>query len=173
MRCAFCCALGLSAVAGPGCNRDATTNADGTPARPVYVPPNARTDAINLYAQPVAVNFDQTPGPDGFGLRLYLFRRAEEFAVPCRAGELVFDLYEGRVASRDIRSADRFYQWRFSADQLRRFETRSLIGVGYALLLDWGDRPPTTDVVTLVVRHELPDGHKTYAAPIALSVMSQ
>jgi hypothetical protein len=135
-----------------------------TPPRPLD-----RADALELWASPpAAVNWDDTPGPDGVQVRLYAFQVARPQPVML-SGTLEFRMYAGRVARGDT-DAEPFKVWQFTGEDLAVRRFRSLVGWGYAARLGWGGSRPDAAVVTVQAVYRPPDGPEVASAPASIAM---
>ncbi|MFO8014440.1 MAG: VCBS repeat-containing protein [Phycisphaerae bacterium] len=135
-----------------------------TPPHPVD-----RADALELWASPpAAVNWDDTPGPDGVQVRLYAFQVARPDPVML-SGTLEFRLYAGRVRGGDP-DAEPLKVWTFAGDDLAVRRFRSLVGWGYAARLGWGGAKPKTPVVSVQAVYRPPDGPEVASAPASIAM---
>jgi len=160
------CSLAVAALLLAGCGPETGRLRPG-PNLPTAVD---RIDAMELWAAPpAAVNWDDTPGPDGVQVRLYAFqvRRAEPVLVD---GTVEFRMYAGRILAGSDTRPEPFKVWRYSSDDLavRRFRDR--IGWGYATRLGWGGPVPEAPVVTVQATYKPPDGPEVYSAPVSIAL---
>ena len=88
------------------------------------------------------MNWDGVPGADGLEVRLHLFQYSRQLPVTVK-GSLEFLLYEGVVRPGEFAKARLYHTWRFGGQALQAHLGRSAVGWGYAMRLDWTDRPPT------------------------------
>jgi len=139
------------------------------------VPPRAveQVDQIDVYAAPVAVNWDGRPGPDGIDVRVYLYQYARNLPVLVK-GALEFAVYEGVVGADDIGRARPFRRWALDAEQLEQFLGRSMVGWGYNIRLPWAPAAaPATSSVTLAARYVPTAGRSVPAAPVTIATESR
>jgi len=135
------------------------------------VPPQAVADVDDVLVRilPAALNWDESPGPDGLQVSVLFFRRGGALPVTV-SGTLEFLLYEGNVARRAVAVADPFYTWRFSAREMKGYLVRGTVGWGYAMRLAWGGKAPAAGTITLVARYSPPEGRALYSAPVAVAL---
>lgn len=156
--------VGLAGCQSPGPRRGLS------PARTS----GAGVDAIEIYASPVAVDWDGVPGSDGLSVRAMFFRFDRSQAVAVGDGELIFMLFAGRQAPAEVRNAQPLMSWRFDADQLRQVARQTIIGVSYNFHLPWeGERPPPAPTVSLTARYQPPSGPPVWTAPTTLSLVAR
>jgi hypothetical protein len=131
-------------------------------------------DAIEIYASPVAVDWDGVPGSDGLSVRAMFFRYDRSQAVAVADGELTFMLFGGRQATAQVRNAQPLMSWRFDPAQMRNVARQTIIGVSYNFQLPWdGEHPPAVATVSLTVRYQPPEGPPVWTAPTTLSLVAR
>ena len=59
--------------------------------------------------------------------------------------------------------------WSFEADDLASYRTESMVGVGYSLILRWGDAAPS-GAVEIVARLKRESGELVYSRPVSLAL---
>ena len=156
----------LACVLAAGCGAE-TGRATVSPTPPE---PVDRVDALELWASPpAAVNWDDSPGPDGVQVRLYLFRASRPQPVLV-SGTIEFRLYAGRVNRGGDPGADPLKVWTFTGDDLAVRRFRSLVGWGYAARLGWGGERPKTSVVSVQAVYRPPEGPAVAGAPAAIAM---
>ncbi len=135
-------------------------------------PPVDRVDYVVVSVQPIPMNWDDRPGPDGLEIELYLFRPSQGSLPVTVSGAMEFALYEGRPAAGDIDTARPLRTWRFAGDDLRACLARSTAGWGYAMRLAWGPDPPKTSAITLTARYVPPEGRgpPVSASPTVIAI---
>ncbi len=133
-------------------------------------PPVDRVDALELWASPpAAVNWDDSPGPDGVQVRLYLFQTVRPQPVLVN-GTIEFRLYAGRVNRGGDPGAEPLKVWTFASDDLAVRRFRSLVGWGYATRLGWGGERPEASVVSVQAIYRPPEGPAVAGAPAAIAM---
>jgi hypothetical protein len=152
-------AIVMLALAAAGC--------DG-PAAPRTV---QSIDHIMLEAAPSAVNLDEQPGPDGFEVRVTLFRQDAPLPVALE-GVLEMTMYDAVVEGPALAEATPQQIWRFDRHQLRRFAVpaRANVGIAYGMSLYWGANPPQRQTVTLAARWRRPNGSYLYSDPVTVHI---
>ncbi|KKM71108.1 hypothetical protein LCGC14_1433920 [marine sediment metagenome] len=125
-------------------------------------------DDMVVHVVPVALNWDERPGPDGLDVSVYMYLYARKLPVTVK-GTLAFEVYEGGIQGPDLATARPFFTWRFDADALQSYLGRSAAGWGYAIRLGWGPRSPATSSVTLAARYVPGKGRTIYTRPITIA----
>jgi hypothetical protein len=125
---------------------------------------------LHLIVTAVAVNFDDTPGPDGFGARVYASTPKSALAPPITRGALELLLFDGVVAAEELASRPPLRQWSYPARELKPFLQKTAVGAGYVFTPRWGDARPAKEQITVAARYVSPEGRKVYAAPGTISV---
>jgi hypothetical protein len=143
---------------------------DGNRTAPVFDPSGATIDELNLLAVPVALNFDNLPGLDGFVIKVYAGNRNRPKPVPIEAGKLELLMYDGILQRSDHGPISALRVWNFASDQLRRYQVKTSIGTGYELKLEWAEAKPKMDRITVLARYLPPAGKVIYSAPSVISV---
>jgi hypothetical protein len=149
----------LSAAGLLGC--DAQVNAPP--------PPVDFADAIALRAMPSPVNLDDTPGADGLGVRVELYRDRGKVELLTVKGALEFSMYEGVVRS-GTREVKPFRTWRYAGKELEPFLAPGIAGWGYNIPLGWGETGPATSSVTVTARYVPPRGRPMAAEPVTIRI---
>lgn len=166
--------LALGACAAAGCGGGPATlrarelkSVSLTPPSPVE-----RADAVELWAvPPAAINWDETPGPDGVQVRVFLYM-AEQAETVLVKGTVECLLYDGRVPRENLSVAKPMRVWTFTTQDLATRHLRGMAGWGYALQLGWGRNVPAASVVTVAARYVPPAGEPVYSAPISIAMPS-
>jgi len=157
------CAGGVVGCGGP-------VRQGATPDRPPA--PVSQVDVVAAEAVPMAVNWDERPGPDGVRIRVTLFQRAQPRPV-VGSGTLDFLLFPGKVGDVDPATARPAQSWTFACAELRPSLVRSIVGWGYSLSLGWGDRMPDSPTVTVFVRYAAPGGEPVWSKPVTIAISLQ
>jgi hypothetical protein len=151
----------VAAAAGCGSLR----NNPAEPPEPVDA-----ADAIDLWANPpVAVNWDDVPGPDGVRTNVFLYR-ADRAAPVLVKGTLEVTMYEGRIHEADILKAVPRQTWTLTEQELATRQMRGPPGWGYYLQLGWGRNVPASAIVTVLACYKSPKRPPIYSAPLVVSV---
>jgi hypothetical protein len=127
-------------------------------------------DEINLLAAPVALNFDQTPGPDGFIVKVYAASARQPKPVPIESGKIEVMMFDGSPDLHGAGLGRPLRVWNFTAEDLKPFEIHTSIGIGYQLAPLWGDAKPTGNKVSVIVRYTSPKGATITSAPSIIGV---
>lgn len=165
----------MLALTGCATSEEATTTPpqETPPPTTQQQPAPSPVDELNLLTQPTAINLDdETPGPDGFAARIFAARNQPFALVPIESGELELLLFDGIVRRRDMAATEPHQTWSFTPQQLRRYEQRSALGVGYTFSVRWdASRQFEEEDLTIIARY-LPPGEgarPVYSAPVTLS----
>lgn len=129
---------------------------------------NARIDAVDLFVLPVAVNWDNVPGPDGVAARIMLYRSSDAQPVAMTRGTLDFLLFEGRLGNTEIMAGKPHVSWSYTPGEMVSAVERNIVGIGYTLRLGWGPLAPRTDAITLVARYMPERGSPVFSAPVTM-----
>jgi hypothetical protein len=155
----------LAALAALGIAGCATT---GTGAGTLGLGKTPRASGIqelHLLTMPVALNLDGSPGPDGVAVKLFANVGSAAKPAPIRSGEIEILLFDGLLSGGSAVLPQPSHAWRFTAAELRGFETQAMVGTGYQLTLRWGAFRPKNDRVTLIARHPVGEGRYLYSTP--------
>jgi hypothetical protein len=120
---------------------------------------------INLLAIPVALNFDDKPGPDGFVIKIYAGNRNRAKPFPIESGKIEVLMYDGIPGVTENASLKPRRVWTYTAEELRQSQIQSSIGTGYQLAPLWGDAKPIQDKIAVVVRYTPVNGPPLSSAP--------
>ena len=120
---------------------------------------------LHLLTMPVALNLDGAPGPDGVAVKLFANVGNAAKPAPIRSGEVEILLFDGLLTGNQSPLPQPAYSWKFSAKELRSFETQAMVGTGYQITLRWGKFQPKSDRVTVIARHPIGDGRYLYSTP--------
>ncbi|NQU76128.1 MAG: hypothetical protein HQ546_07445 [Planctomycetes bacterium] len=130
-------------------------------------------DRVDLMAAPpMAMNFDGEGGPDGVGVRLYLYRLdGGKVSAVAGGGQVRFEMFEGEIPANAQVQTLPFHTWQFSADQMRLYLGRDPYGLWcYKLPLRWDDHVPATPSITVVAYYAAADGEEIRSAPATIAV---
>jgi hypothetical protein len=125
-------------------------------------------DQLHLLTIPLAVNFDNAPGADGFAIKVYASLAGEPKPVAISRGSVEILMYDGVIRTTDLETARPLRTWTFADDTLRDRQYTTSIGVGYQFALPWGDAKPTADRITVLARYRSPDGKVTASLPSSI-----
>lgn len=93
---------------------------------------------LHLLTMPVALNLDGSPGPDGVAVKLFANVGNATKPAPIRSGEIEILLFDGLLSGGSAALPQPSHAWRFTAAELKGFETQAMVGTGYQLTLRWG-----------------------------------
>ncbi len=161
--------IGLVAALAVGC---------GSPSRRPTAAPSvgskSRADGLHLFGVPTALNLDGVPGPDGFAVRVFYSLGTRARGIPISNGTLeilMFDgaLGDGFIGGTAAAPAAPLRVWPFTAPALKEFSTSTSLGIGYQLVLRWGQNRPTKEHFTVVARYRPPNGPVLLSTPSSIS----
>lgn len=138
-------------------------------ARPT--PARSGINELHLLTMPVALNLDASPGDDGIAIKLFANVAGAIKPNAIRSGEIEILLFDGLLQQGSAVPAPAF-TWLFTSQQLKQFENKSLLGVGYQLILRWDRFKPSSERVTVVARHALGQGRFLYSSPSVIACSS-
>lgn len=127
---------------------------------------------IHLVSMPVALNLDAVPGADGFAVKIFASDPKEPKPVAISGGTLDVLLYDGVIAGRPGDKVEPLRVWSYSSEDLRPYQFRRPIGVGYDFVLAWGENRPAQKKITVVGRYTAPGAAPIYSAPSSIVVVS-
>jgi hypothetical protein len=127
-------------------------------------------EAIHLYAVPVALNFDQAPGPDGFAARIYASNGRSSKGVPIKSGTLDVLMFDGGVKESELTTREPLRVWTYTAAELRELARKTSLGTGYYLSPRWDDAKPTRERFGVVARYTALPGVTIYSASSTISM---
>ncbi len=133
-------------------------------------PAGTLIDEINLLAIPVALNFDDVPGADGFVLKIFPGSRQHPQPIPIESGTIEVLMFDGVFRKDASDPVNPRQTWKYTAAELKRFEMVTSIGTGYQIALPWGEAKPTQDRISVIVRYGSPQGANILSAPSVISV---
>lgn len=125
---------------------------------------------IHLFGVPVAINFDQKPGPDGFAFRIYASDGRAPKGVAITNGKLEILLFDGAPSDAERGTTPPLRVWTYDPKKLREVAGRSSIGWGYRFALQWDDARPTGDRFAVVARYVAPSGAVVSSSPGVISM---
>lgn len=139
--------------------------------RTKVAPPVATSDdgitELNLLAIPIALNFDQFPGPDGFVVKIFAGNKNRPKPLLIERGTLEILMYDGILPATPQPSRR---AWTFPGNALRQYQLVTSIGSGYQFSLRWGDAKPQKDRISIVARYTTPEGLTVHSAPSVIAV---
>lgn len=147
--------LGLLALAGlTACSSHRAALTDTPLAQP-----SGNRDGIaelHIFCNPVAINLDGLPGPDGIGVRLFASGSTTAKGLAIKQGTLEIAMFDGVPA--DLSKTEPSKVWAFPADRLKAFGSSGRLGVSYQFALPWTDARPRQSSVTVIARYTAPKG---------------
>lgn len=140
--------------------------------RPKSSPPSiassARIEQIHLIAFPVALNLDQRPGVDGFGIKIYALSRERPKPFAIRGGAIEVIMYDGLLTGTNV--VEPRASWRYSASELPKYEVKGAVGAGYQIGPRWGTNLPLQSRITVIARYHPADGPFLQSAPSIIAI---
>jgi hypothetical protein len=131
----------------------------------------ARITEINMLAVPVALNLDSLPGPDSVAVKIYAGNLREARPIPIVAGTLELLMFDG-VLKKSSNAPTPLHVWSYPARELKRYEFKASIGIGYEFTASWTTNKPAAAKVTLISRYLSESGSPIYSAPSTISIMA-
>ena len=131
----------------------------------------ARITEINMLAVPVALNLDSLPGPDSVAVKIYAGNLREAKPVPITTGTLELLMFDG-VLKKSSNAPTPLHVWSYPARELKRYEFKASIGIGYEFTASWTTNKPAAAKVTLISRYVCESGSPIYSAPSTISIMA-
>jgi hypothetical protein len=130
---------------------------------------SAAIQEINLLAIPVALNFDDKPGPDGFVIKIYAGNRNRAKPFPIESGKIEVLMYDGIPGVTENAALKPRRVWTYTAEELRQSQIQSSVGTGYQLAPLWGDAKPVQNKIAVVVRYTPLNGPPITSAPSVIA----
>jgi hypothetical protein len=127
-------------------------------------------ESLYVLSVPVAVNFDNTPEPDGFAMTLFAKGPKSAKGVTLPDGVLEVWMYDGVYSEKVSATAQPLRVWRFKGVELKRHSGRSAVGAGYRFTLRWEEARPTQRHISLVARFVPDAGVPVVSAPSSVAV---
>jgi len=149
-----------------GCNT--TRKSDPSPVRPAK-----GISEIHLFAVPLAINTDATPGADGFAVKVYAVDRFKPKPTAIAEGTLDILMFDGLLPGRAIGTNTPLQVWSYAADQLPLYLHRGTIGDAYEFTPLWTTNRPHADQITVAARYRPPSGDPLFSATSTITVVSQ
>lgn len=128
---------------------------------------------IILWAMPLALNLDKSPGADGFAIKVYAVSSNDPKTQPIRSGQLDILMFDGALVGSVTETNQPRRVWSYSDRELTAFVFQTTIGTAYALTLHWGPDVPKQDRITVAARYRPPQGPSISSAPSFITVVSQ
>lgn len=125
---------------------------------------------LHLFGNPVAMNLDGIPGPDGIGVRIFASSSGKAKGVAISQGTLEILMFDGVPNAAITNSLVPSKIWSFNPTDLRAYMADTSLGTGYQFALPWGEQRPTQSRVTVVARLTLPKGQVLSSDSSSISV---
>lgn len=125
---------------------------------------------LHLFGNPVAMNLDGIPGPDGIGIRIFASSSGKAKGVPINQGTLEILMFDGVPNATLTNSLVPSKVWSFNPTDLRAYMADTSLGTGYQFALPWGDQRPKQSRVTVMARLSLPKGQVVSSDSSSISV---
>jgi hypothetical protein len=125
-------------------------------------------DQLHLLSVPIAVNFDNAPGADGFAIKVYASRQDVPKPVAISNGSVEILMFDGVVRAGELNKVQPLRTWSFDTAALRARQYRTSIGVGYQFAISWGDAKPTAGHITVLARYRAADGRSLTSLPSSI-----
>jgi hypothetical protein len=131
---------------------------------------DGRIEQLHLVGTPVALDVDNKPGADGLGVRIYASNNREPEAVRISSGKLDIMVYDGvaQAIARLGTNAVPLVTSSYAAQELRKIEHKTAVGISYNFVPLWGENKPAKGRVTVVARYTAPDGRIVRSGPITV-----
>jgi hypothetical protein len=134
---------------------------------PAAAPMTGRIEEIHLLAIPMALNLDQKPGLDGFGIKVYAINRALPKPLPIRDGTLEILMYDGFVDDTNARPR---CTWKYQPEELAKYERTATVGPAYEFAPRWTTNNPSQNRITVIARYTSPEGAPLDSAASIIAV---
>ncbi len=126
-------------------------------------------EQIHLISGPTALDLDNVPGPDGFGIRIYASNSKTPATVIIAHGTLEILMFDGLVKDANYAAVKPLRVWTFPAADLKKYAVKSSVGTAYDLTLVWDGTKPTQPRITIVARFTPQKGPPIYSGPSSIS----
>ena len=130
-------------------------------------------DSLHVFSVPAALDLDETPGPDSFGLTLYASAAAAARGVPITSGQVAIQMYDGSLPPGARTNTAPLRVWNFTAADLKNHAIKSSLGTGYRFTPRWENTPPSGNSITVVVRFVSPRQTSIQSSPTAIAVTAK
>ena len=162
MSCVVCMVLS-------GCETISSNSGKGQPAAAVYTETPHRTSdfaELNLLQMPYALDLDKDLIPDAIAIQVFAVKPGKAKGSDIVHGELEITLFDGfRKGEQTDDSLRIIKQQIYTAEDLKPFAQKSLLGVSYHLLIRWSkEEAPKEGKVTLRGRYTDPQGGVLYSS---------
>ena len=121
-------------------------------------------DSIRLFTSPTVLNFDNTPGPDGFSAKIYAIERGSAKPVKISSGSIEFALFE------TVAEGEPLQTWKYDSAVLNRHMSETRIGVAYNFQMRWTPDEAPKKKAAIVALYRAPDGRVVRAVPVVLAI---
>lgn len=126
---------------------------------------------LHLFGNPVAMNLDGIPGPDGIGVRIFASASGRAVGLPITQGTLEILLFDGVLAAQESAEPPQPLKvWTFNPQDLKGYQAETSLGAGYQFALQWGPERPRQVRVTVIARLRLPNGSVLASDSSSISV---
>jgi len=154
----------LLCLAGCGTARDGNSDT----ARP-----SKGIGELHLLAVPLAINSDQSPGADGFAVKVYAVDPTRPKTQPIGEGTLEILMFDGLIPGTFPGTNSPRHVWTYPAIQLPRYKHTGIVGDGYEFTPHWTTNQPKADQITVAARYRPLQGPPVLSAPSIITVVSQ
>ena len=125
---------------------------------------------LHLFSYPTAVTLGSSATPAAVALKIFATREGQEKGSAITEGTVEVLMYDGVLASGQPVPANPLKLWTLTPADLRRHASTKAFGVGYDLVLGWGDAKPAARKVTVIARYTLPSGRPSYSEPAVITL---
>lgn len=131
-----------------------------TPPMPVE-----RIDGMTLVALTLPLRSPEQKGPVGVQVQVFFYTNpAGEPESATVSGTLQMIMFDGPIKNEDIPVTKPLLTWTFTRQQLSMRLIKSMGLWCYLLPLEWGDKPPKSNSVTIIARYNPPNGPPMYSS---------
>lgn len=130
----------------------------------------AGVSELHLFGNPVGMNLDGIPGPDGIGVRVFASSSGKAKGVAITQGTLEILMFDGVPSATDTNAPVPSKTWSFNPSELRAYMATTSLGIGYQFALPWGEQRPKQSRVTVLARLILPKGQVLSSDSSSISV---
>lgn len=128
---------------------------------------------LHVFTFPAAVRAGSTTEPDGIALKVFACKADDSKGVPITGGSLEVLLFDGPLLVVDPAKLTPRKTWVLTAAELKRYEFKKSLGVGYDLALSWREAKPTASKLTVLARLLPPRGAPIYSDPTVITLRSR
>jgi hypothetical protein len=104
-------------------------------------------------------------------VKIYAGNLREARPIPIVAGTLELLMFDG-VLKKSSNAPTPLHVWSYPARELKRYEFKASIGIGYEFTASWTTNKPAAAKVTLISRYLSESGSPIYSAPSTISIMA-